>query len=83
MPKLKIKAIYDKPDIIDRYTIYYNTQCQNYDIPMFDCLCVGNNPAVFCQHSIGQIGKHNGKKIKFENLPEIVQQAVKQDMTAE
>lgn len=48
-------------------------------------MCLGMNespysPQGFCQHSYGIPGRHNGKKIEFEDLPDDCQKIVKEEL---
>jgi len=80
-----IKAIYDNGGkTIDRYTVYYDNP-KDWGITAQIYPCVGMSaapfhPQGFGQHSEGMLGKHNGKRIKFEELPEDCQKLVKQDL---
>lgn len=78
---MKVIAIYDNEGkTMDRYTVYYNVKETN---DMYMCLGMSEkpfNPLGFGQHSCGQLGSHNGKKITFNDLPVDCQKAVTQDM---
>jgi hypothetical protein len=79
--QMKIKAIYDNGGkTLDRYTVYYDEKEKS---GMYTCLGMSErpfHPQGFGQHSSGQLGRHNGKRIKFEALPAQCQRAVKQDL---
>jgi hypothetical protein len=74
--KIKIIACYDNQgETFDRYTIVLNTWFNNAKT-MKDCLALSNNPTHpqgFSQFSGCQMGKHLGKKIKFSDLPDHIQ----------
>jgi len=83
---LKVIAVYDNGGkTIDRYTVYYNdVECVKDGKKMYSCL--GMNAAPFHpqgvgMHGCGQLGRHNGKRIKLEDLPEDCQQAVRNDLS--
>ena len=66
---------------MDRYTVVYMEQPENGH-NMF--ACVGMNDSPFHPQGIGQhsacmIGRHLGKRIPFETLPEDCQKLVKMD----
>ena len=82
---MKILAIYDNPAFADRYTVYYTGGFYpgNSTTKMYDCLGMSAHPFSpqgIGQHSSGQLGSHNGKKISFSKLPLDCQRAVKQDL---
>tara|TARA_Y100001973_G_scaffold99675_1_gene159248 strand:- start:740 stop:988 length:249 start_codon:yes stop_codon:yes gene_type:complete len=78
---MKIKAIYDNGGkTFDRFTVYYN-------LPETNSLWAGRgmssnpfHPLGFGQWISGCLGKHNGKKIKFKDLPKDCQNLVKSDL---
>jgi hypothetical protein len=81
MPKkLKIKAIYDNGgETLDQYTVYYNTRYRQ----LYDCRGMSKHPCSpqgFGQCSSGKLGRHNGKRINFEDLPEDCQKLVNRDL---
>jgi len=83
---MKIKAIYDNfGKTFDRYTVYFdNIQHYRGEI-VYDCLCMSANPhhpQGFCQHSTGQLGRHNGAKIPFALLPRDCQLIVNEELRA-
>jgi hypothetical protein len=50
-------------------------------------MCLGMNAAPFHpqgigMHSSGMLGRHNGKRIRLEDLPEDCQQAVRNDLSS-
>lgn len=76
-----ILAIYDAPKFGDRYTIYYDEPGSRAGF--HPCLGASEHPfhpQGIGQHSEGQLGAHNGKRISFSQLPPDVQLAVKQDI---
>ena len=59
---------------LDRYTLYLNWEKNNDGT--HQCLCLSGNPTHpqgFSQFSSGVPGKHNGRRIRFEDLPENIQ----------
>jgi hypothetical protein len=81
-----IKIIYDNEGMsIDRYTVYF-THPKDWGIiqpglyPYVAMSGAPFHPQGFCQHGEGFLGKHNGKRIKFENLPEDCQRAARRDL---
>ena len=79
---MKIKAIYDNGGkSFDRYTVYYDEK----DGQFYSCLGMSENPfhPQGCgYHSSGILGRHNGKRISFDELPIACQKAVNQDLQA-
>lgn len=81
-----VRRIYDNGGrSVDRYTVYYTEfrYVGRRPLKMFEC--VGMNaypfsPAGFGQHSEGTLGRHNGKAIKFRDLPKDCQKLVLQDL---
>jgi len=86
---MKIHSIYDNGgETCDRYTVYYGGR----GTVRFDArtgkqirMCVGMNeapfhPQGFGQHGEGVPGRHNGKRIKFEDLPADCQKLVLNDL---
>jgi len=77
---MEIKAIYDNGGkTVDRYTVYYDEPTGN----VYPCVGMSSNPCHpqgFGQHSEGILGRHNGKRIKFEDLPIDCQRVVLQDI---
>lgn len=71
----RIKAIYDNDGkTVDRYTVYFNDGYTDLDTGKYfnDCLGMSSNPYSpqgFSQHSSGLLGRHNGRRIKLEELP--------------
>jgi len=82
---MKILRIYDNGGkTIDRYTVYYDDSYVSHNgEKLFNCLAMSDNPfhpQGFCQHSGGQLGRHNGKRITFDQLPLDCQKAVYNDL---
>jgi len=86
---MKIHSIYDNGGAsFDRYTVYYGGRgCLETDprtgIEMRACLGMSEHPfdpQGVGQHGYGMPGKHNGKKITFEELPKDCQKLVLQDL---
>lgn len=76
---MKVKAIYDNGGkTFDRFTVYYFKDGDYYfgrgmsEDP--------THPQGFGQCCHGQLGRHNGKRIDFEDLPVKCQEVVKQDV---
>ena len=62
----------------DRFTVYFDFIEDDYH-GYYGCIGMSENPfnyLGFCQHSSGLLGKHNGRKISFENLPFDCQKAI-------
>lgn len=84
---MKIHSIYDNGgETFDRYTVYYKGRgTLDYRPQGTFRFCVGMSenpfhPQGYGQHGSGMPGKHNGKRIKFEDLPEQCQKLVLQDL---
>lgn len=81
-----IKAIYDNGGLsIDRYTVYYSNPREwgIIKLRVYPFVAMSGapfHPQGFCQHGEGMIGPHNGKRIKFEDLPKDCQEAVRRDL---
>jgi hypothetical protein len=85
---MKIHSIYDDgPDgNYDRYTVYYKGR-GTVDRINGTRMCVGMSaapfhPQGFGQHCYGKIGKHNGKRIMFDQLPKDCQRLVMRDLNS-
>lgn len=66
---------------IDRYTVYFNRPERAYGFSS----CVGMNgepfhPMGICQHSMGMLGRHNGKVINFSELPPDCRRVIERDL---
>jgi hypothetical protein len=83
---LKVIAVYDNGGkTLDRYSVYYNF-VESLPSEPRRYMCLGMNAAPFHpqgigQHGSGQLGRHNGKRIKLEDLPKDCQQAVRNDLS--
>lgn len=76
---MKILAIYDKPSFVDRYSVYFDVVEKVQEDDAGKChtlyMVLGMSVDPFspntgvCQHSCGQLGAHNGKKIRLRDLP--------------
>lgn len=79
---MKIKAIYDNQGTtFDRYTVYYD----NEGVKLNTWFYIGmsehpTHPQGFGQHGEGMIGKHNGKKITFKELPKDCQELISYEL---
>lgn len=74
-----IISVYDNPDFIDRYIIYFNGK--NKVNGLNDCLCLSDNPAHpqgVSQFGMGEPGPHNGEKISLDSLPVDIKNHIKQ-----
>lgn len=87
---MKIHSIYDNGgETLDRYAVYYKGRgslYHNSQATFRYFLSMSENPSHpqgYGQHGWGMPGKHNGKRIKFEDLPEQCQKLVLQDLTAD
>jgi hypothetical protein len=78
----RIRCYDSGPDLgSDRYTVVYMDQPEN-ERKMFACVGMNESPFSPCgigQHSTAMIGKHLGKRIPFEALPEDCQKLVNMD----
>jgi len=85
---LKVIAVYDNGGkTIDRYSVYYNFVQSRPQVRPKQYMCLGMNAAPFHpqgigMHSSGCLGRHNGKRIRLEDLPADCQQAVKNDLSS-
>jgi hypothetical protein len=84
---MKIKYIYDNGgETADRYTVYYAergalTHTRKGTLRM--CLSMSEaptHPQGIGQHGYGMPGRHNGKRITFEELPKACQEVVMRDL---
>ena len=82
-----IRAIYDNGGkTLDRYTVYFSTYRQPKTVKHYDCLAMSErpfHPLGFGRHSSGQLGRHNGKRITFDQLPVDCQELVKRHIEPE
>jgi hypothetical protein len=85
---MKIHSIYDAGENggADRYTVYYKgrgTLDHTSRGTLRACLGMSDNPfhpQGVGMHGTGQPGKHNGKRITFDQLPADCQKAVEWDL---
>jgi len=80
---MKIHSIYYSPDFVDCYTVFFKGRgslscriCNGKAIQFRTALGIGEDPAYFCQSTEGIPGRHCGKKINVETLPELVLNAI-------
>lgn len=76
-------VIYDNGGAtFDRYTaVYLNQPERSTSGRMFACYGMSADPFSplgFAQHSTAQLGKHLGRRIRFDQLPKDVQRAINQ-----
>lgn len=67
---------------MDRYTVIYMDQPE-YKHKTYACVGMSEHPfhpQGFGQHLTAMVGRHLGKRIKFEELPEDCQKLVKRDL---
>lgn len=84
VPPLKVIAVYDNGGTTaDRYTVYFNRSSR----PGFnDAIGMSEHPFSpqgFGQHTSGQLGAHNGKRITVSALPPDCQQFVAKELAPE
>lgn len=74
----RIIAVYDSGDkTIDRYGVYFNVIANpRGHKEVFGMSSNPTHPQGFGQWSAGQTGRHNGKSITFDQLPEECQRAI-------
>lgn len=84
--KVKL-AVYDNGgETADRYTIVPKGEGYKERNGMVEMIGASENPTSptgVYQHSEGQVGKHLGKRIDFEKLPEALQKALKDEFKEE
>ena len=82
---MKIIAIYDNGGkTFDRYAVYFSFFTRTKLCSQHTCLAMSEHPfhpQGFGQHSSGTLGKHNGKRITFNQLPPDCQKLVKQELS--
>ena len=81
---MNIKCYDNGGKTCDRYTVVY-LDCPENKPRTYQCVGMSASPfhpQGFGQHSIAMLGRHLGKRIKFEDLPEDCQKLVKQDLTS-
>ena len=79
---MKVHSIYYNCDeTFDRFIVYYKGRGTLDHRPQITYrYCVGMNEQGYSQHFYGMPGRHNGKRIKFEYLPEQCQMLVLCDL---
>lgn len=84
-----VKVVYDDGGkSIDRYTVYYSHP-RKWGIrepgvyALVGMSAAPFHPQGFGQHGEGRLGRHNGRKIRFEELPEDCQRLVRRDLEEE
>jgi len=84
---MKIHSIYDNGgETADRFAVYFkgrgtlNHTSRGTLRAYLGMSGAPFHPQGFCQHGQGMPGKHNGKRITFEQLPADCQRAVLQDL---
>lgn len=74
VPEVYITKIYDNGGrTVDRYAVYLNTCESRADSRKMACFVMSEHPKHpqgVAMHTAGYIGSHNGKRIKFEQLPQ-------------
>lgn len=80
--KIYITAIYDNGGkSFDRYTVYLNIHASWNVSGFMQCFSMSENPQHpqgYGQHGSGYLGRHNGKRIKYSELPAQCQDTLKQ-----
>lgn len=83
-----VAAVYDAgPEHLDRFTVFYSEpkawgiDSKEY-LPYVSMCRNPTNPGGLSQHGVGKMGDHNGKEIKFTDLPELCRKLVYRDLTA-
>ena len=86
---MKVHSIYDNGgETTDRYTVYYGGRgTVRWDRGAQVRLCVGMSgapfhPQGFGQHGEGQPGRHNGRRITWQDLPADCRRLVEADLSA-
>ena len=78
---MKIRAIYDLGEKhLDRFTVYYREYNAN---GYYTARAMSEHPFRpdgFGQMTSGMMGKHNGKRVTFDDLPIDCQKLVKMDL---
>ena len=82
---MKIIAIYDNPRVADRFTVVLNERRRSAGKWLYTYLGVNECPTDpsygFSQCGECVLGRHLGKKIKFEDLPEKTQKHVQERLS--
>lgn len=87
----RIKCYDDGGKHFDRYSVLFVDQPCGYPVMdepwnSVECLAMSEHPSApngFCQHTTAVAGRHLGKRIRFADLPEDCQAAVRYDTTPE
>lgn len=86
MGKIRVSTVYYNPNYGDCYTVYFNvTEKVVGGAVYFTCLSMSehpDSPTGICEHSCGQLGKHNGVPIPFSALPAIHQKIVTNELNS-
>jgi len=73
VPEVYITAIYDNGGkSFDRYCAYLNVRESRREPRLMQCFVMSDNPQHpkgVGMHSAGFLGRHNGKRIRFSDLP--------------
>ena len=78
---MKIKAIYDNGgETFDRFTVYYSERDHGRFYRGRGMSAHPCHPQGFGQCISGMLGKHNGRRIQFEELPVDCQRLVESDL---
>ena len=80
--KLNIRCYDDGGKSVDRYTVVYMDQPES-GYKHYACVGMSANPfhpQGVGQHSIATVGRHLGKRIQFEDLPEDCRELVRRDL---
>jgi hypothetical protein len=83
-PKGVIRVYDNGGKTLDRYTVYYiwgEDRHHASNGKMYSCVGMSCDPFEgIGQHTMGMLGKHNGKIINFHDLPEICRELVSRDL---
>lgn len=83
---MKILAVYVNKNYADCYTVYFDYVEKIVGGAVFyQALSMSENPTSpqgVCQHTYGQLGRHNGIKIPFSALPVMHQKIVNDELNA-
>jgi len=75
--------VYDDGESIDRHTVYFSRRVMPANHGFHSLLGMNAapfHPQGFGQHSEGKLGRHNGRRIRFADLPVDCQKAVARDL---
>ena len=81
--KLNIRCYDDGGKSVDRYTVVYMDWPENKPGRFYSCVGMSDapfHPQGVGQHSIATVGRHLGKRIQFEDLPEDCRELVRRDL---